>query len=235
MVAMLPIARRSLLTVAALCGIGAARRSAAAQSDADFANLARYADDNRRLIAAGHHGGIVFLGDSITEGWGALRPAVFGANRINRGISGQTSAQMLVRMMPDVVALRPQALHLMAGTNDVGAFGPDAPDRLAANLTAICQIAHANGIAVLLASVPPTDALPWQPGLETVGPIRRINRWIAAEAPRLAARMIDYTPVLATPAGAMRPGMAGDGVHPTADGFAAMETVLLPVLRELGL
>ncbi|MDP1028087.1 GDSL-type esterase/lipase family protein [Sphingomonas sp. KR1UV-12] len=234
------IDRRTLFGVATLAGLtGFARAQAAPDAAAkrrpeDWAWTDRYAEDNRRRIAAGERAGIVFLGDSITEGWSVRRPAFFTAGRVNRGIGGQTTPQMLVRTMPDVVALRPRVLHLMGGTNDVaGNTGPMTGLDTAGNLTAICQVARANGIAVLLASVPPASGFPWRPGLDPVAPIRAINAWAREHARALGVRFVDYTPVLATPDGAMKPGLAYDGVHPTEGGYDAMASVLEPILRAM--
>ena len=223
--------RRTLFAAAALIGLPSRATAAAAE---DWAGLSRYAADNRRRVASGERAGIVFLGDSITEGWQVLRPDFFGPSRVDRGISGQTTAQMLVRTMADVVALRPRVLHLMGGTNDIaGNMGPTTPEAIQNNLTAICRLARASGIAVLLASIPPADRFPWRPEVQPVAAIRAINAWAAGAASALDVRFVDYTPALATATGAMKPGMAGDGVHPTAAGFAAMEEVLAPTLRRL--
>jgi lysophospholipase L1-like esterase len=235
------IDRRTLLAAAAAAGALPAVAAAQTQSDEerlrqDWPNLGRYAADNARVLASGRRPTIVFLGDSITEGWSGKRPGFWTAGRINRGISGQTTPQMLCRVMADVVALRPRAMHLMAGTNDVaGNTGRITVEQTCQNLTAICQIARVNGITVLLASVPPADHFPWRPGLETVAPIRETNRWIAAHAAGLGARFVNYTPALATPGGAMKPGLATDGVHPTEAGYDAIASVLEPVLRRSGL
>lgn len=235
--------RAALLGVAGGIAAGALAAPAAAADDAaerrlheDWPWLARYAADNRRLIEARARVGIVFLGDSITEGWGSKRPGFFTPERVNRGIGGQTTPQMVLRVMADVVALRPRALHLMAGTNDIaGNTGPMAPQQTRDNITAMIQLARANRIEVLLGSIPPAANFPWRPGLETVAPIRAFNAWARDSAPRLGARFVDYTPVLADAAGGMRPRLAYDGVHPTEEGYDAMATVIEPVLRGMKL
>ncbi|MFS0773771.1 GDSL-type esterase/lipase family protein [Sphingomonas sp. 1P08PE] len=236
------IDRRSLFAAATLLGLSTAARAqtpedaAAKRLREDWPWLGRYAEDNRRRIAAGERTGIVFLGDSITEGWIGKRPAFFTTGRVNRGIGGQTTPQMLVRTMADVVALRPRALHLMAGTNDIaGNTGLMTQADTQNNLTAICQIARANGITVLLASVPPAANFPWRPGLDTVTPIRAINAWLRDHAHTLGARFVDYTPALSTADGAMKPGYATDGVHPTEAGYDAMAGILQPILASMHL
>ena len=143
---------------------------------------------------------------------------------------------MVLRMMADVVAHRPRYVHIMAGTNDIaGNTGPITPAQTHDNLAMMAMIAKAAGIGVLLASVPPADGFRWKPGLATVAPIRAINAWARDYAARNRITFVDYTPALATPNGAMRPGFADDGVHPTPAGYAAMEAVLTPILRAKGL
>ena len=241
------IDRRSLIAGTAVAGFAVpavAQTSDAAherQLREDWPWLGRYAADNARLLASGARIGIVFLGDSITEGWRDKTPAFFAPTagrptRVNRGIGGQTTPQMLLRTMADVIALNPAALHVMAGTNDIaGNTGPMTVAQTQANLRAIVQLARANGVAVFLASVPPAAIFPWRPGLDTITPIRAINAWARAAAPGLGATFIDYTPALADRTGAMKPGLAYDGVHPTATGYDAMATVLTPALAGSGL
>lgn len=198
----------------------------------DWPWLGRYAADNAALAASGKPTDIVFIGDSITEGWVGKRPEFFRAGRVGRGISGQTTPQMVLRMMADVIAHRPKFVHIMAGTNDIaGNTGPMTPQQTHDNLAMMVMLAQAAKIGVLLASVPPADGFPWRPGLATVGPIRALNAWIKTYAAQTGAIFVDYTPALATPGGAMKPGFADDGVHPTAAGYAAMGAVLTPILR----
>jgi len=198
----------------------------------DWPWLGRYAADNQKLIASGKKVDIVFMGDSITEGWQSKHPAFFTPGRVCRGISGQTTPQMVLRMMADVIALKPRLIHIMAGTNDIaGNTGKMTVQQSCDNLRMMTELAQANGIKVLLAAVPPADHFPWRQGLATVGPIRAINAWLADYARRSRATYVDYTGVLATEAGAMKPGMAYDGVHPTEQGYVAMESVLAPVLK----
>lgn len=198
----------------------------------DFAGLRRYADENKALKASGRKVDIVFMGDSITEGWKAKRPGFFTPGRVCRGIGGQTTPQMVLRMMADVVAHNPRFVHIMAATNDIaGNTGPMTIAQTQDNIRVMVTIAKAHGIRVLLASVPPADKFPWRPGLNTVPPIREINGWARGYAKEAGLTYVDYTPVLADPAGAMKPGMAYDGVHPDVQGYAAMESVLTPLLK----
>lgn len=201
----------------------------------DFANLSRYAVENRTLLAAGRTARIVFMGDSITQGWIDKRPSFFIEGRVNRGIGGQTTPQMVLRMMADVLAHRPQVVHIMAGTNDIaGNTGPMTEAMSQDNIAAMATLARAQGVAVLLASIPPAADFPWRPGLDTSGPIARLNSWIRSYAAQSGATWIDYHPALADAAGAMKAGLAYDGVHPTEAGYDAMAMVLEPRLQALG-
>jgi lysophospholipase L1-like esterase len=198
----------------------------------DWPGLGRYPEENRRLLASGAKTGIVFMGDSITEGWRSKRPAFFRAGRVGRGIGGETTPQMVLRMMADVVHLKPRYVHIMAGTNDIaGNTGKITPEQSFDNFRMMTQIAQANGIQVLLASVPPANGFPWKPGLETVAPIRAMNAWLRRYAAEAGATFVDYTPVLADASGGMKPGLASDGVHPTEAGYDRMATVIEPFLR----
>lgn len=198
----------------------------------DWPWLGRYADENRALLASGAKTNIVFMGDSITEGWRRQRPDFFKPGRVGRGIGGQTTPQMVLRMMADVVAFKPRYLHIMAATNDVaGNTGPMTLAQTFDNFRMMTAIAQAHRIAVIIASVPPADRFPWRPGLETVKPIRAINAWLKGYAKTAGATWLDYWPVLADANGAMKPGMATDGVHPTNQGYDMMATVIEPFLR----
>lgn len=231
--------RRALLGAVAILPLAAVATPALAedahdkQMREDFPWLGRYAEANAALIASAKPVGTVFMGDSITEGWQSKHPAWFAnTNHVCRGIGGQTTPQMVLRMMADVVHLKPKAVHIMAGTNDIaGNTGPMTPQQTQDNLTVMAEVAKAAGIHVILASIPPAAAFPWRPGLAVTEPIRALNRWIEGYAKRTGAIWVDYTPVLATAAGGMKPGMAIDGVHPTAEGYAEMERVLDPVAR----
>lgn len=198
----------------------------------DFPELSRYAADNARIRSAGEKVNIVFLGDSITEGWKSKRPGFFTPGRVGRGIGGQTTPQMVLRMMADVVHLKPRFVHIMAGTNDIaGNTGKMTREQSYDNFRMMVQIAKANGIGVLLAAVPPSDHFPWRPGLDVLGPIREINAWLQGYAKAERLTWVDYTPVLADAKGAMKPGLASDGVHPTEAGYDAMATVIEPILK----
>jgi lysophospholipase L1-like esterase len=191
----------------------------------DWPDLCHYRADNLRLAAAPQSGRqVVFMGDSITEAWALAHPDFFGDGLIDRGISGQTTPQMLVRFQADVVALKPRAVHIMAATNDLaGNTGPTSEEDIRNNIRAMVTLAKANRIAVILASTPPAAVFAWSPGLKPAPQVRALNAWLQAYAREQGATYVDYYAALATPEGAMRPEMTLDGVHPNAAGYAAME------------
>jgi lysophospholipase L1-like esterase len=200
----------------------------------DFGMIGYYADDNAALLASKAPVDVVFMGDSITEGWFDKRPGFFTRGRIDRGIGGQTTSQMVLRMMSDVVALRPRAVHIMGGTNDIaGNTGPMTAQMTQDTVRAMTDIAQRHGIKVLIASVPPAGTFPWAPKVETRGAIAELNRRLRRVAHDTGATWVDYHPVLDDGSGAMKPGLASDGVHPTEAGYDAMATVIEPVLRRL--
>jgi lysophospholipase L1-like esterase len=191
----------------------------------DWAQLCRYGAENRALgpAAAGEQR-VVFMGDSITEFWKLGDPGMFSAGVVDRGISGQTTGQMLVRFRQDVVELEPVAVHIMAGTNDVaGNSGPTALETVQANIQSMVELAEANGIEVILASVPPAADFPWKPGLDPAPTIVRLNAWLQGYAAGKGIRYVDYHAVLANKALGLTKALANDGVHPNRDGYALMK------------
>jgi lysophospholipase L1-like esterase len=200
----------------------------------DFGMTSYYAEDNAKLLASHEPVDLVFLGDSITEGWHDKRPGFFTRGRINRGIGGQTTPQMVLRMYSDVVALRPKAVHIMAGTNDIaGNTGPMTAEMSENNFRAMSDIARRHGIAVLLAPVPPAASFLWKPEVQTRPRIAALNHWLERFARESGATWVDYRRVLDDGTGAMKPGLASDGVHPIEAGYDAMATVIEPILRRM--
>ncbi|MEL1265606.1 SGNH/GDSL hydrolase family protein [Pseudoxanthomonas putridarboris] len=190
----------------------------------DWPGLARYREDNARLPPR-EPGRVVFYGDSITDGWGRVPGTAFfpGKPYVNRGISGQTTAQMLVRFRQDVIALHPEAVVILAGTNDIaGNTGPATQGMIEDNLRSMTQLAQANGIRVVLASVLPASEYPWRPGYRPAGRIRALNRWIEQYAHASGAVYLDYHTAMANAEGGLDARLADDGVHPTPAGYEAM-------------
>lgn len=192
----------------------------------DWPDLCRYRGADAALAAApAAVDRVVFLGDSITENWASMRPHFFdGSHIVGRGISSQVSGQVLLRFRQDVVALHPRAVHIMIGTNDLaGGQQPVSYAAIQDNIIAMVQLARANHIAAILASVPPARRFVFPVASDAPPEIRRLNDWLRAYAAREHLVYVDYHPVLAAPDGAMRPELTLDGIHPNADGYAAME------------
>jgi len=191
----------------------------------DWAYLCRYQDANRIQIRDGSPS-VVFMGDSITEFWQAGDPTLFSRGVINRGISGQTTPQMLVRFYPDVVALRPSAVQIMAGTNDVaGNTGPTSDEDYKNNIRAMVTLARAHDITVILASIPPAAGFTWRPDLQPAARIRVLNEWLRRYAAETKSVYVDYHTALADDAGGLRAEFTHDGVHPHRRGYAVMRAL----------
>ena len=193
---------------------------------ADYANLARYATANAALPPATKDR-VVFFGDSITDAWGnaaAFKPAFFpGKPYLDRGIGGQTTPQMLIRFQQDVVALKPAAVLILAGTNDIaGNTGIESLEHVEDNFRSMAAIADANHIKLILASVLPVDDYPWRRGLQPAEKIRTINGWLQQFCKEHGYTYLDYYTALTSPTGGMKEGTAKDGVHPTVAGYAIM-------------
>lgn len=198
----------------------------------DWNFLCRYRAENRALDPA-QPVRVVFIGDSITEGWIKLDPAMFGPAVLDRGISGQTSPQMLVRFMSDVVALRPRVVHIMAGTNDIaGNTGPTSPQDFQNNIRAMADLARANGIVVIIGSILPTDHFNWNPALHPARQVRELNAWLQAFAAENGLVYADYWSALAGPNGDLPAAYSGDGVHPNAAGYAVMRPIAQRAIAE---
>lgn len=193
----------------------------------DWPYLAKYREANAALVPAPKHPRIVFMGDSITENWVNLAGDFFTGERIGRGISGQTTPQMVARFRADVIDLHPAVVQIMAGTNDIaGNTGPMTPQETQDNIRSMVDLAHAHGIRVILASVPPADMFPWKPGLETANKIVTMNAWLKAYAARSGCVYADYWSALKQADGlGMRDGLSSDHVHPTKAGYAVMEPI----------
>ncbi len=197
-----------------------AAKDAAEQRARDWPNLCRYRAANASLKAPPR---AVFMGDSITEAWAVADPDFFSGGVVGRGISGQTSPQMLLRFQADVIALRPRAVHILAGTNDIaGNTGPTTERDFEDNIRSMTELAQAHHIRVVIGSIPPMAALPWAPQYRPAGEVRRLNRWLRAYAARSGAAYVDYYDALAAPDGGFRPELSNDGVHPNLDGYAIM-------------
>lgn len=199
----------------------------------DFFYLKRYAKENT-LFPKPVEGEnrIVFLGDSITEFWMDERPSFFeGRSFINRGISGQTTPQLLGRFEQDVLALEPKCLHILAGTNDIaGNTGEMSLIETVENIRLMIQIAKANTIQVYLGAVLPADFFNWRPSVRPLNQIIELNKQLQLLSKMEEIAFIDYHTAMRNEIGAMNPDLADDGVHPNLLGYKRMEIVFEQLL-----
>ncbi|MGQ0642852.1 MAG: SGNH/GDSL hydrolase family protein [Gemmatimonadaceae bacterium] len=201
----------------------------------DWADLARYRADNALLgVPRAGENRVVFMGNSITEGWAKHFATMFPGNPcVGRGISGQTTPQMLVRFRPDVIALRPAVVVILAGTNDIaGNTGPSTLAMIQDNLASMAELARANGIQVVLSSVLPVSDYPWKRGLEPAPKIVALNAWMKQYAATHGAVYLDYHAAMADERQGMRADLAYDGVHPTEAGYHVMASLAERAIAE---
>jgi len=197
----------------------------------DWPQLERYRMANADLLREGSKVEVVFLGDSITDSWSNERFGGFfpGKGYVNRGISGQTTPQMLVRMKPDVLAFSPKVIVLLAGTNDIaGNTGPETDEDIQRNIAVIAELATANGARMVLASVLPVSAYHVTPGAppQTVrrppARINTLNTWLKTYAAAHKHVYLDYFSATADEKGMLRAELSEDDLHPNAQGYAIM-------------
>jgi lysophospholipase L1-like esterase len=189
----------------------------------DFGNLARYHEADLKLgPPVPGENRVVFMGDSITDIW-HLDLSFPGKPYINRGISGQTTPQMLVRFRQDVIDLHPKVVVILAGTNDIaGNTGPMTLEQTEGNLESMAQLATANHIRVVLCSVLPSVDFPWHPGQDPAPKIAAVNVWIRSYAAKNHYVYVDYYSAMKDAQGGLPPTLSKDGVHPLPAGFAVM-------------
>jgi acyl-CoA thioesterase-1 len=208
----------------------------------DWAFFAKYRDANHALPpAAAGESRVVFMGDSITEGWGqsgatpAPDRATFfpGKPYVNRGISGQTTPQMLVRFRQDVVALKPKVVVILAGINDIAEnTGKTTLEAVEDNFVSMSEIARANGIRVVFCSTLPASAFPWHPGLEPAPKVKALNAWLIDYAAKNNLVYADYYTPMANAEGGLKSDLGSDGVHPNKVGYEIMAPLAEAAIAE---
>jgi lysophospholipase L1-like esterase len=189
----------------------------------DFGGLDRFREAGAALPAPkpGEQR-VIFMGDSITEDW-HLEKSFPGKPYINRGISGQTSPQMLVRFRQDVIDLKPKVVLILAGTNDIMEnTGPMTTEQSGENIASMADLATANNIQVVLCSVLPSSDFAWSPELKPAPRIVELNAWIKKYAAEKGYIYVDYYSAMTDEHGGLPPSLSDDGVHPIAAGFAIM-------------
>lgn len=202
----------------------------------DWANFSKYESSNNvtKLLPASERQ-VVFIGNSITEGWFRMDSMFFKANHfVGRGISGQTTSQMLVRFRKDVIELQPRAVVILAGTNDIaGNTGDISLENIMGNLKSMAEIAKVNGIQVFLCSVTPAYDYPWSGGKHPDVKIPELNKMIQQYANSNGFTYVDFFSNLTDDRNGMPESLAKDGVHPTLEGYKIMENVILKALEKL--
>lgn len=192
----------------------------------DWPDLRRYRAENAQLKPERKR--VVFMGNSITDSWSKLNPDFFlGKPYVNRGISGQTTPQMLIRFRQDVIDLKPELVVILAGINDIaGNTGPSSLEMIEDNIASMAQLAKVNGIKVILSSVLPAFSFPWMPGINPVQKIIDLNKWIKHFADRNGFGYVDYYSAMVDSRKGLPEKYSKDGVHPTPAGYRIMEALV---------
>lgn len=195
----------------------------------DWPNLRRYREANEKagLPRAGENR-VVFMGNSITDGWINVHPEFFKDKPyLDRGISGQTTPQMLIRFRQDVIDLKPKVVVILAGINDIaGNTGPSSVKMIEDNLASMAQLAKANGIKVVMCSVLPAFSFPWRPGIDPIEKIIEVNKWIKSFSEKNHFVYVDYYDAMVDERKGLPAKYSKDGVHPTKEGYEIMEPLV---------
>ena len=227
----------NLLKTTAIIALSLYALNVSAASSLELANFGRYESDNKRVMELpASESRVVFMGNSITDFWPTNRPEFFALNDfIGRGISGQTTYEMILRFREDVVRLKPAGVVILAGTNDI-AENLDITyneERTLGNILSMAEIADANGIQVFLSSVLPVTNYGWKPSITNhKDKIENLNARIKEYADSHDMPYIDYYSAMVYGDRDLNYALTGDGVHPNAEGYRIMEGIVLPIIRE---
>ena len=201
----------------------------------DWANLQFYKAQNDTVLSQpASKERVVFMGNSITQGWKNTHPEFFTKNPyLDRGISGQTTPQMLLRFRQDVINLKPKVVVILAGTNDIAEnTGPVTLEMIMDNIASMAELAKINGIQPVLCSVLPAYDYPWKHGMEPNIKIPKLNEMIKAYAKKMNFIYVDYFTPMAEPNNAMKAELTYDGVHCTSKGYDVMESIVVPAIQK---
>ena len=201
----------------------------------DWANLNRYKNENAKLVLTGSNKNrIVFMGNSITEEWKRFQPEFFSDNKyINRGISGQTTPQMLIRFRPDVIDLRPTAVVILAGINDIAEnTGPSTVKMIAGNIISMAELAESNGIKVIISSILPASGFSWSPIHDPPPKILAINTIIKNYAEKNGMTYLDYYSSMVDDQEGLKKEYGLDEVHPNKKGYEIMSILVEKAITE---
>jgi lysophospholipase L1-like esterase len=202
----------------------------------DWPNLNRYKEENSKVpvLNTNDHSRVVFIGNSITEGWFNKRPDFFNAKKyINRGISGQTTPQMLLRFRQDVINLKPSVVVILAGINDIAQnTGPYSVEATSGNIFSMCELAKQNGIKAIICSVLPAIDFPWRRGLEPAQKVIALNDILKRYALQHKLLYVDYFSAMVNEKNGLKEELGTDGVHPNEAGYAIMEPLVEAVISK---
>lgn len=215
------------LVIAGLLGCSAANAD-------DWAQFQKYEESNKELESGDTKPVAVFMGNSLTEGWMATHPEFFSSNNfVGRGISGQTTYQMLLRFRDDVINLHPEKVVILGGTNDIAENNHIYnEDRTLGNIISMVELAQANGIQPVLSSLLPATRFFWREDMTDIdGKIQSLNKRIKAYADEKGIPYVDYYTVMVNDKGGLTEEYTIDGCHPTPQGYDVMESVVLPFLK----
>jgi lysophospholipase L1-like esterase len=208
---------------------------AQSNNSSDWANFEKYASDNLRVgLPKPGEKRVVFMGNSITEGWKLEDPGFFSSNSyVNRGISGQTTPQMLLRFRADVIDLKPRLVVILAGINDIAENnGPISLEQTMANIKSMAELAKANHIKVILCSVLPANRFPWRPQILPAEKVIALNKLIRQYCSDKKIPYADYFTGMVDSKNGLDEKYTNDAVHPTLAGYKKMEEILKPVLKK---
>ena len=199
----------------------------------DWANLKKYTAENKQIMQWQNATPIVLMGDSITEFWKVNDETFFTLNNlINRGISGQTTPQMLLRFRQDVIDLKPSKVVILAGINDIAEnTGPISLETVFGNIVSMVELAKANNIKVVLCSVLPSNKLNWNPKIEPADKVIELNKMIETYAFKNKISFVDYYASMVDTSKGLEIKYGEDGVHPNLKGYKLLESLLLKVLN----
>jgi lysophospholipase L1-like esterase len=200
----------------------------------DWANLKKYASENQN-IANQKGNKVVFMGDSITEFWQVNDGNFFASNAfLNRGISGQTTPQMLLRFRQDVIALQPKVVVILAGINDIAEnTGPTTIEGIMDNIISMCQLAKANQIKVILCSVLPANHFNWNPKIQPAEKVIALNKEIKTYATKNKIPYVDYFSAMVNNENGLDKKYGEDGVHPNLEGYKVMEALVMEAIKKV--
>ena len=202
----------------------------------DWANLSKYENENTLLTPKkSGEKRIILMGDSITEFWLQIHPEFFKDKPyIDRGISGQTTSQMLIRFRPDAINLQPDVVVILAGVNDVaGNTGPTTPEKIIGNIKSMVELAKANAIKVILCAVLPANDFYWRPNDKAAETIIHLNQLIHSYAKQHHIPYVDYHTAMADAENGLPKEFSNDGVHPNLKGYQTMEPLLEKAIQKI--